>query len=259
MSPGATDLALDAALASVAGVRRLLVATDFDGTLAPLVADPADSVGLPDSMDALRLLADLPDTWVAVVSGRARADLARLADLPEHVLLVGSHGAELGADSAWEPADLARRDRLVERVAELAVDVPGVILEPKPTGVTVHVRQASRPDAARVLAALHEGPGADPDVHVTSGKEMLELHVVRADKGTALDALRSRTGADAVLFVGDDVTDEAAFHHLRGVDVGIKVGGGASAAAHRVATEHDVTGVLRRLLLLRSHGAAARS
>ena len=77
---------------------------------------------------------------------------------------------------------------------------------------------------------------------------MLELAVVQVSKGAAIDTLRERLEADAVLFVGDDVTDETAFVRLRPGDVGIKVGDGETAAGYRVTTPEDVTGVLEELL-----------
>ena len=57
------------------------------------------------------------------------------------------------------------------------------------------------------------------------------MAVVQVSKGAAIDTLRTRLGADAVLFVGDDVTDETAFVRLRPGDVGVKVGEGETAAS----------------------------
>jgi trehalose 6-phosphate phosphatase len=75
--------------------------------------------------------------------------------------------------------------------------------------------------------------------------------VLQVSKGLAIDTLRGRLGADAVLFVGDDVTDETAFARLGPGDVGIKVGEGETAAGYRVDTPEDVTEVLEKLLAAR--------
>src|SRR3712207_7026086 len=70
----------------------------------------------------------------------------------------------------------------------------------------------------------------------SNGKEVIELSVITTHKGTALDTLRTQLSASAVVFVGDDVTDENAFAHLHGPDVGIKVGGGDTRAQDRKST-----------------------
>ena len=77
---------------------------------------------------------------------------------------------------------------------------------------------------------------------------MLEFAVVTTDKGAAIDALRERLGATAVVFFGDDVTDEKAFRRMRPADVGVKVGPGDTLATHRVDAPDDVASALAHLL-----------
>ncbi len=251
MSAAAVEPLLREALGTASRVDHLLVACDFDGTLAPIVAHRDDARALPGSLDALGVLTALRDTTVAVVSGRALRDLADIGHLPEGVLLVGSHGAEVGDDD--EPDNepdhevSARRDALLDAVRSVTVGVPGVDLEPKPAGVAVHVRAAARTDAARVLDALRAGPARIPGVVALAGKEVLELSVVSADKGAALDVLRRRASASATVFLGDDVTDETAFERLLPGDVGIKVGPGVTGAEHRVPDPHVVADALALL------------
>jgi trehalose 6-phosphate phosphatase len=98
-----------------------------------------------------------------------------------------------------------------------------------------------------VLAEVLAGPATWDGVHVTQGKEVAELVVVEASKGTALDLLRAQLGATGVLFVGDDLTDEKAFVRLRDGDVGVKVGPGDTAARYRVDDPEDVTDLLELL------------
>jgi hypothetical protein len=85
------------------------------------------------------------------------------------------------------------------------------------------------------------------EVRVKQGKQVLELAVVDTSKGDAIDALRHRVGAGAVVYFGDDVTDEDAFARLQGPDVSVKVGPGASAASHRIADPLEVARRLARL------------
>src|SRR5690554_7005804 len=87
------------ALRELARTKRLLVALDFDGTLAPEVDDPEHARATPEAREAVLRLLDLPNTRVALVSGRALRSLEQVAGLPDNVLLVGSHGIELRLDT----------------------------------------------------------------------------------------------------------------------------------------------------------------
>lgn len=249
VGPELTD-SLRVACRELAALPNLLVCSDFDGTLAPIVPLPSDARPASDGVDALLRLAGLPATTVAVVSGRSLRDLAELSGLPPQVHLVGSHGAELGddPDRTLDASTTARLVALTDAVRGAAQGIPGVLLEPKPAGVAVHVRRAARADAATLLAALRSGPGRWAGVFATEGHEVLELSVVDADKGHAVDVLRARSGADGVLYVGDDLTDESAFARLSFPDVGVKVGPGPTVAAYRVAGPPQVVALLALLV-----------
>jgi trehalose-phosphatase len=95
MATGVMDPELRSAIGRIARVPQLLVACDYDGTLAPIVEDPSTAVPLPESVAAVRALAALPQTTVAVVSGRALRDLAALSRMASGVYLAGSHGYEV--------------------------------------------------------------------------------------------------------------------------------------------------------------------
>ncbi|MDN5857661.1 MAG: trehalose-phosphatase [Pseudonocardia sp.] len=242
-----------AALEQLARAPRLLVAMDFDGVLAPIVDVPSAARPLPEAASALGVLATLPGTTVALVSGRGLADLAAVSGFGAPIRLVGSHGGEFddGA-SALDDEARERFDRRVVEVTELVGAEPGVRLERKPAGLAVHVRGAEPEVAERVLAAVRTGPAMGPGVAATPGKAVLDLAVVAVTKGAALDRLRRQARADAVLFVGDDVTDETGFARLRTGDVGVKVGDGATAAEHRVADPAAVAALLQDLLAARA-------
>lgn len=245
--------ALTDAVRRLATVPRLLVALDFDGVLAPIVDVPSDARPLPAAAAAVGSLATLPDTTLAMLSGRGLADLAAVSGFGTPIRLVGSHGGEF--DDGVAVLDEGRRALLHSLTAELTRLVdgePGVRLEHKPAGVAVHVRNAAPDVGARVLAAVQAGPAARPGVESTPGKAVLDLAVLSVNKGVALDALRERTEADAVLFAGDDVTDETAFARLRSGDVGVKVGDGDTAAAYRVAGPPQVAELLELLLSVRA-------
>ncbi|NLA35916.1 MAG: trehalose-phosphatase [Actinobacteria bacterium] len=229
---------------------QLLIACDYDGTLAPIVDDPAEAHPLRAAMAALRSLASLPDTHVAVISGRSLRDLALLTRLPGEVHLVGSHGSE------FEPGDIGRlSEEQLARLSELRRDLravadatPGCTIESKPAGVAFHYRRAHDPVAGEAAArAVLDGLATADGVHAKIGKLVVELSVVDADKGKALERLRSVLSADTIVFIGDDVTDEDAFARLRGPDVGVKVGPGDTLAPHRISDPEAVCHLLGRL------------
>ncbi|MGW3468048.1 trehalose-phosphatase [Saccharopolyspora sp. NPDC000995] len=237
-------------IVQLARTPRLLVACDYDGTLAPIVADPTQAKPLPESVHALRSLAALPATTTAVISGRALRDLAILSRLPAEVYLVGSHGSEfdVGFVHELEPEATQLRTELQIALQDIVRGKPGVTLENKPASVAVHVRRAEPALAEEVLETVRNGPASWDGVQVTDGKAVVELAVVQTDKGNALDALRHQVGATAAVFLGDDVTDEKAFARLHGPDLGIKVGDGDTLASYRIGSTTDVATVLAFLM-----------
>ncbi len=233
--------------------RPLLLALDFDGVLAPIVPRPEDARPLPGSVQQVERLASGRDVVVALVSGRSRDDLAALSGVrpTAHLLLVGSHGAEVD-DAGPAGLDDAARQRLRD-VTALLQDVvaahPGAHLERKPASVVLHTRliddRGSAAEATRAALALLDGRDG---VHVTPGKEVVEAAVVETGKGAALQRLRTAQGAQAVLYVGDDVTDEHAFAVLGPNDVGVKVGPGETLARFRIADPAAVRDLLATLV-----------
>ncbi|MFT4087336.1 MAG: trehalose-phosphatase [Gordonia sp. (in: high G+C Gram-positive bacteria)] len=234
------------ALAAFCARERVLVASDYDGCIAPIVSRPEDAVPNPASVDALRRCADAPGTLVALVSGRARADLGSLSGVGDPVVLVGSHGAEFDTGFSTPVTDVERAllQRIIDEFTAISRRFPGTSVETKPASTTLHVRNAAPDDASAALELAESGPAGWHGVHVTRGKAVVELAVIETSKGAALDSLRSSFGAEAVLYLGDDVTDEKAFAHLRDGDVGIKVGDGHTIAEYRVPTTDDVAAVL---------------
>ncbi len=234
------------------------MACDYDGTIAPIVADPMKAQPLRDTSVALRSLAALPQTSVAVISGRSLRDLAMLSRLPAEIHLVGSHGTEFDIDFALDldPILKARRTLLVAGLGEIADRFPEVTLEKKPASVAVHYRNVADETVARVLEALDELAERIGELTVRHGKRVCELLVVPTDKGHALRTIRANVGATAVVFLGDDVTDEDAFATLHGPDVGIKVGEGDTIAPFRVSDPEEVAVVLATLCARRGEWLA---
>lgn len=246
---------LSDALTRAALAQRLLIALDFDGTLAPFTVDPADSRPLPEAREALETLAGLPRTAVAIISGRPLEFLREVVDPRARMALSGSHGAELDL-SAVAGANGHGRLELSGEQTELLADAvaataqlvrryPGARAEPKPAGVAFHTRPIADPEvAARALAEMTRVYAHLPGLQLTPGQQVIECSVVSATKGDGLRTIQSVALPELTVFAGDDVTDEDAMRLLAGGDVGIKVGEKQSAAAHRVAGPEELARVL---------------
>lgn len=221
----------------VAGLRErrgsALIALDFDGTLAPLVADPSRSRLVGGARKALDALA-AHGARVAIVTGRDAVtvvELSGLGDLPG-LDVQGIYGAQRWhdgrLDSPDEPPELARlRERLPEVVEEARVEeagvedarVEGVWIEDKGLSLVVHARRADDPVAAiEALRAPVTALADELGLEVHPGRDVLELRLPGFDKGGALTRLVQRYRPGAVLYAGDDVGDLPAFeviHRLR--------------------------------------------
>ena len=245
------------ALRELARTKRLLVALDFDGTLAPEVDDPQKARALPEAHEAVLRLCKMRNTRVALVSGRALDSLIMVADVPDSVLLVGSHGIEIRLDDPTDHffLDALERERvqLLGSVLEQVADsMDQVWLEPKPLGFALHTRLATEQDSR--IAHLEAKSGAEAaldDLTIREGKNVVEFSVRSTTKGDAIEHLRRYTDADAVFFAGDDVTDEDAFAALGADDLGLKSGTGTTLAAFRVPGPTDVARTLTLLADLR--------
>jgi len=216
---------------------------DFDGTLVELAATP-DAIRVPPALAPLleRLKARL-DGRIAIVSGRALADLER--HLPcQEVAIAGSHGLELRLPDGTPlplsaPAGLDAARAEVERFAD---GRDGLIVEAKPLGIALHFRQAPEREreALAFVDALAERYGLAPQ----HGKMVAELRAPGADKGDALRALmrEPRFVGARPLFVGDDLTDEHAFAAAAALGgAGILVGPARETAArYRLASVRAV-------------------
>ncbi|MGC3996395.1 MAG: trehalose-phosphatase [Anaeromyxobacter sp.] len=226
---------------------RALLAFDFDGTLAPIVDDPSRARMRPDTWALLRATALLFPC--AVISGRARPDVAaRLENIPL-AAVVGNHGAEPGLGPIDRSLQLQCRLWAQELESALA-DVPGLEVEQKRLGLAVHYRRAPDWPAAeqRIRDAVRELEGA----RVFGGHAVVNVHPAEApDKGDALAALQERFDAPLAVYVGDDVTDEDAFSRPKVVS--IRVGSaGPSVARFCISSQEEVDDLLRALIAARA-------
>jgi trehalose-phosphatase len=189
---------------------------------------------------------------VAVVSGRTVEDLQRFG-FPEHVEVFGLHGMERDGERGVELAaqEQERLERLVAMAAAAAEQAgDGAWVEVKPASVVLHVREAPPDDAARSAATLRERAEDVTGVHVLPGHGVVELLTRATSKARAVDELREEIDAAAVVFLGDDRTDEEVFAALGDGDCSIRVGPGDTLARHRLAGPPDVLRFLQTLTAL---------
>jgi len=216
---------------------RVLLACDFDGTVAPIAARP-DEAHLPEEMRTLlRQLATYGGLTLAMVSGRALHDVRQRVGL-EGIFYCGNHGLEIeGPDLTWSSADAqAHRTELADALMVLrrqSSDIEGVIIEDKGLTGTVHWRLV--PDDCR--DRLREMVGAAVQSHsglrLAYGKAVWEIRPrVAWNKGAAVRHLLKRVAlstADTIC-LGDDDTDESA-HRALPDGVTLRVGACATTAA----------------------------
>lgn len=189
--------------------RHPLLAFDFDGTLAPIVARPGDArVPAAVAHRLQRLAGRLP---VAVVSGRSVQDVRRrLLFTPWRI--VGNHGAEDDEPAAAEgQAALLAPARAGLSAQAGPLRAAGVMVEDKGLSIALHYRLASDPAAAQdAIGDLVAG--LPPSLAVFGGKMVVNIVAARSrDKADAVAALVATSGAQAAVFVGDDVNDEPVF------------------------------------------------
>jgi trehalose 6-phosphate phosphatase len=239
-------------------VSSLLLAVDFDGTLAPIVNDPATATLLPDAAQALQALAKR--TVVAIVSGRRLAELTSRFEAIEGLYLIGEHGRvwQQPDGSVTIPIDTGQQAAAIEAlVADLHAlldGTPGWSVEPKPAGVAVHHRSASDADVAllrpQVLALLHAASTPVAPFRVIHGHAVDELLPQGVSKGAALDALCALFPACHPVAIGDDMTDEDAFSIARvkgGTGILVAAKPRPSGASYRLSEPVDVATFLTLL------------
>jgi trehalose 6-phosphate phosphatase len=234
--------------------RPVLVASDFDGTLAHLVLDPWGARIVPAARRALRVLATLPGVHVAFVSGRTAADLAGRVRVGG-ATYVGDHGVErarlarharaehLQADVLPHPAALGPLvEHVVGEVAR-AVPEPWLVVERKRPGVTFHFRSAPDVGAAagRVTAAVDR---ADPGGALVrlAGRRAIELRAPGSPlKGEAMRALLDEHRPLVAFMLGDDRHDARAFDVVRAARAAGELDGLAIAVAAHPDSLADVS------------------
>lgn len=229
---------------------------DYDGTLSPIVADPATA---HLSADVRNTLATLAQRWpVAIISGRALDDLRERVGL-ENLAYAGSHGFEMAAPGFSESAEgaaeyLPALDAAERTLRERLAGIPGHLIERKPFTIAVHYRQVNDEDVATVVRVVEDVEKSERRLRRSHGKKVIELHPgIDWHKGEAVLRLLKRLGLErndvAPIYIGDDITDEDVFRVLIGRGICIAVGDEArpTSADYGLAGPDDVARFLEAL------------
>lgn len=223
--PALTDAGRQTMKAIVDDPEHTLVALDFDGTIAPIVADPEHAVADPAAVAALARLGQRVRK-IAVITGRPARTAVRLGGFGDRpglstMVVLGAYGAERwdAADNMFggqpePPAIGAVEPELRSLLTELRL--AEVRVEHKGRAIGIHTRELEDPAAAfATLMPVLGDLAARHGLRLEPGKFVLELRAPGSDKGGALRALIAETQARQVVFIGDDLGDLPAFDAVR--------------------------------------------
>lgn len=234
---------------------RIGVITDVDGTISPIVSQPDAAAVTPRNRELLSAL-QKSLTLVAVISGRAAADVRERVGIPE-LVYVGNHGLErwVGdgveipeAVSHFRPQMEGVRDLLKERT------LPGMLVEDKIATLSVHYRNTENPEeAARLFQPIISAISEKHGLRVYEGRMIFEVRPpIDINKGTAFRTLIEDYQLDTAFYLGDDVTDVDALNmarHLReagichGIAIGVESADDDTPKSVRQASDFLVDGV----------------
>jgi trehalose 6-phosphate phosphatase len=235
---------------------NVLLAFDYDGTLAPIVRD-RDHAPMRSSTQAL--FAAVCELYpCAIISGRARADVARYVNGSSVRYLMGNHGLE--PNERME--DFERlASAMLRELSPLLAHLQGVELENKRYSLAVHYRRSWQwPSVRREIMRAIDLLGIP--TRTISGKRVVNVLPKDAPhKGTALQELRTKCSVDAAIYVGDDMTDEDVFDLERtGSLLAVRVGRSKrSAAEFYLRSQGEIDVFLASLIRARKHEDIARS
>jgi trehalose 6-phosphate phosphatase len=217
-----TAVGAEGLAALLAAPGRAVVALDFDGTLADIVPDPEQARAHPRAVPALAALGPHLAS-LAVITGRPAAVAVRyggFAGVPglENLVVLGHYGAErwdaaTGTVRAPEPhPGVATAREELPRLLERSGAWRGTWIEDKGQAFAIHTRRAAEPAAAfEALRGPLEDLAARHGLVLEPGRMVLELRPPGVDKGVALTEHVRDTGAETIVYAGDDLGDLPAF------------------------------------------------
>ncbi|MFC1870264.1 trehalose-phosphatase [Chloroflexota bacterium] len=246
--------------------RHILLLTDYDGTLTPIVEKPELANLSEDTRRLLRNLARQRHFTLGVISGRALADLKEKVGI-SGIIYAGNHGLEIEGLGIRFVNPVAEELRPILRIMHHVLSralytVRGVSVENKGLSLSIHYRLVEKyraREVERIVKQLVSGTEAAGQTKLTSGKKVYEVRpAVTWDKGKAIKLLMKKYGKGGresgllSIYFGDDLTDEAGFRVIEDYGMGISVFVGEqnqhSTARYFLKSPAEVAAFLGRLL-----------
>ena len=191
---------------------------DIDGTIADVVARPEDARVRAGCRRALETMAQrLP--VVAIITGRDAQTAMQMVGV-EGIIYFGNHGADRWERGKLSVAPGARRHLgRIQKMAQMLRErlrLPGVIVEEKGVGLSIHYRMSQQPDIRSVVLAALDDTDASQWLEIRDGKMHVDLRFpVGVDKGTVVRSLAQEFRLQGAIVLGDDLTDVDAFRAAR--------------------------------------------
>ena len=254
--------------ADLKAATHILLLSDYDGTLTPIVSRPEEAVLSAEARKKLKSLAEKRSFSVGIVSGRPLSEIKAMVGI-SGIYYAGNHGFEIEGPglrfvSPVATAAQTQIKKLVSQLSKRLSSIKGIIVEDKGLSLSVHYRLVKEDEVASAAAIFQQitGPLVQAEKNrVTSGKKVWEVRPpIDWHKGKAVETIREQIQAARrleelpTIYLGDDTTDEDAFRAIhRPYGWSIFVGGEnqSSAAEYCLNSTKDVETFLSRLLTLR--------
>jgi len=252
----------------IRGTSHILLLSDYDGTLTPIVSRPEEAILSPEVREKLRTLTEKPAFSVGIISGRSLSEVKSLVEI-EGIYYAGNHGLELeGPDlKLVNPmAKLAQAElkELAKQLATRLTSIEGVIVEDKGLTLSIHYRLVKKAEEKVVAHIFHQVTSPwlyEGKIRVTSGKKVWEVRPpIDWHKGKAVEIITKEMkallgeGKALIIYLGDDVTDEDAFrivHRPYGWSIFVGKENTSSSADYFLNSTKEVVIFLSRLLELK--------
>jgi trehalose 6-phosphate phosphatase len=247
---------------------HLLLLSDYDGTLTPIVSRPDEAKLSPEVREKLRALANKPTVDVGIISGRPLSEVKALAGI-EGVYYSGNHGLKIENPGLKfiHPAAKAAQPKIQDILRQLSTElanIEGVFVEDKGLSLSVHYRLVRKSEEEIVAQIFHQITSSwlrDGKIRVTSGKKVWEIRPPTDwHKGKAVETVISEMkallgdGQALTIYLGDDTTDEDAFmiiHRPQGWSIFVGGENASSNADYFLNSTSEVMAFLSRLLDLK--------
>lgn len=243
--------------------KHVMLFLDFDGTLAAIVNHYESAKILRESKILLKKIAKVRDCSLAIVSGRALADVKKRVGI-ERITYAGNHGLEIegiGVKSTYfvKTENRIRFKIIKNELRYIIKGIKGAFLEDKGLTLSLHYRQVRRADLASLRGKITDYLSfyvKNKEIFLNEGKKVFEIRPnVNWDKGKAvlwlMAQFKKKNAGKEIwpIFIGDDQTDESAFKALKFKGLCIRVGrSNASAAPYFLKDIKQVARFLREVI-----------